>query len=266
MPAAIADAFRRHRQREDELAGLDETTRAPRPLWPCPRPRRGHRRPPTTRPEAADLELTDDIDGAEQKAERRLARTLEELSVLFEEAAELASRGTTYFEHEWGAKRIAKSIVAELQETLSRLPISYQEIHPDVEWSLVRGMRNRVVHQYQDTDDEILWRVIVASIPQMKESLGLQLRSVLDELAFDKTVRHCDVAVHPIAAGPQAPDATSAGSQPRWHRHPVVWRTCPAWQRPTASSSTWTTGTMHPRTSTPSTATTRPKSPSTTEP
>lgn len=127
---------------------------------------------PTARPEATEIELTD-VDEAEQKAEQRLARTLEELLVLFEEAAELAARGRTYFENEWGAKRIAKNIITELQETLSRLPISYQHRHPGVEWSLVRRMRNRVVHEYQDADDEIVWRVIVVSIPQMKESLGL---------------------------------------------------------------------------------------------
>lgn len=127
---------------------------------------------PTTRPEVTEIELSD-IDETEQKKERRLARTLDELSILFEEAAELASRGRAYFESEWGAKRIAKNIITELQETLSRLPISYQERHPDVEWTLARGMRNRVMHEYQDTDDEIVWRAIVVSIPKMKKSLGL---------------------------------------------------------------------------------------------
>ncbi|MDA8316185.1 MAG: DUF86 domain-containing protein [Actinomycetota bacterium] len=127
---------------------------------------------PTTRPETTGIELTG-VDEVQQKAEQRLALTMKELSVLFEDATELASRGRSYFEGEWGAKRIAKNIIAELQETLSRLPLSYQEHHPDVEWALARRMRNRVVHEYQNTDDEIVWTVIVASIPQIKRSLGL---------------------------------------------------------------------------------------------
>ena len=127
---------------------------------------------PAVRPGAIAVELTE-AEEVEQKAEWRLARTLEELIILFDEAKELASRGKPYFEKEWGGKRVAKDIITELQETLSRLPISYRERYPDIEWALVRGMRNRVVHEDQDTDDEIVWKVIVASIPEMRDSLGL---------------------------------------------------------------------------------------------
>ena len=131
---------------------------------------------PTVRPEATGIELTDDemvIDPAEQKREERLPLTIAELGLLCDDAAKLAAKGREHFDTEWEAKRAAKNIITELQETMSRLPISYRELHSDVEWALARGIRNRVVHEYQDTNDEIVWKVIVVSIPQMRESLGI---------------------------------------------------------------------------------------------
>ena len=143
-------------------------------------PRRGRgpaggRFVPTTRPEATGLHLTDEllIDPAEQKREERLPRTIAELGMLCEDAAKLAARGRTSFDTDWIAKRAGKNIVTELQETLSRLPVSYQDGHQDVEWSLIRGMRNRVVHEYQDADDEAVWKVISLEIPQMRKQLGI---------------------------------------------------------------------------------------------
>ena len=142
-----------------------------RPRWPG-----GGQFSRATHPEATGIELTDDdeaIDHAEQKREARLARTIAELVVLCDDAAELASRGRASFDTDWLAKRAAKNIITELQETLSRLPLSYRERHPDMEWALARGMTNRVVHEYQDTDDELLWMVIVGSIPQMRRQLDI---------------------------------------------------------------------------------------------
>lgn len=130
---------------------------------------------PTARPDATGIELTDEmvIDPAEQKREERLPRTIAELRLLCDDAAKLAAKGREHFDTEWEAKRAAKNIVTELQETLSRLPASYQEGHQNVEWSLIRGMRNRVVHEYQDIDDEAVWKVIDFEIPHMMRTLGL---------------------------------------------------------------------------------------------
>jgi len=93
--------------------------------------------------------------------------------VLFGDAAVLAARGRASFSASWVAKRAAKNIITELQETLSRLPLSFRELHPDVEWALARGTRNRVVHAYQDVDDELLWEVVSVSVPHMRKQLGI---------------------------------------------------------------------------------------------
>ena len=130
---------------------------------------------PSRRPEATGIEITDGeaIDPIEQKRQERLPQTVAELRVLCDDATKLTARGRTYFDTDWGARRIGKNIVTEVGETATRLPASYRADHPEIEWAFISGMRNRVVHEYQDTDYGAVWDAIAIDIPQMKESLGL---------------------------------------------------------------------------------------------
>ena len=130
---------------------------------------------PSRRPEATGIEITDGeaIDPTEQKRQERLPQTVAELRVLCDDATKLAARGRAYFDTDWGARRIGKNIVTEVGETATRLPASYRADHPEIEWAFISGMRNRVVHEYQDTDYGAVWDAIAIDIPQMKESLGL---------------------------------------------------------------------------------------------
>lgn len=130
---------------------------------------------PTRRPDATGIELTDGeaIDPTEHKREARLVHTLAELGVLCDDAAKLAARGRTHFDSDWGAKRIGKNIVTEVGETATRLPASYRADHPEIEWAVISGMRNRVVHAYQDTDYGAVWDAIEVDIPELQRKLGL---------------------------------------------------------------------------------------------
>ena len=40
--------------------------------------------------------------------------------------------------------------------------------HPQIPWKLMKGLRNRLIHQYFDVDYEILWQVIKVEIPEVK--------------------------------------------------------------------------------------------------
>ena len=47
-----------------------------------------------------------------------------------------------------------------LGEALSHVPIDIQSENPDVPWRDIRGMRNRVAHDYLRTDREMMWQTI----------------------------------------------------------------------------------------------------------
>lgn len=125
-------------------------------------------------PEADDAHLADpDADLAEQRSEVRLAYTLAELTVCFDDGAELVAMGKEHFDESWMARRAARNIVAEFAETARRLPLRYRDEHRDVRWRDAIGMRNRIVHAYEHTDHEVVWAVLADVFPSTRDALGI---------------------------------------------------------------------------------------------
>jgi uncharacterized protein with HEPN domain len=85
----------------------------------------------------------------------------------------LVADGKDFYDSNWMAKRAAKNIVTEFAETASRLPESFKGQYPTVPWPEIRGLRNRVVHNYEATDAEIVWRVLSVEFVVIRDQLGL---------------------------------------------------------------------------------------------
>ena len=56
-------------------------------------------------------------------------------------------------------------------EAANRLPEEFKDEHSDIEWHLIRGFRNRIVHDYSGIDYEIVWRIKETFLPGMIERL-----------------------------------------------------------------------------------------------
>ena len=56
-------------------------------------------------------------------------------------------------------------------EAVSRVPDGVQETHPEVPWSLMRAMRNRLVHVYFEVDPRLVWDTIQNDLPALVEPL-----------------------------------------------------------------------------------------------
>ena len=56
-------------------------------------------------------------------------------------------------------------------EAVSRVPDDVQEAHPEVPWSLMRAMRNRLVHIYFEVDPQLVWDTIQNDLPSLIEPL-----------------------------------------------------------------------------------------------
>lgn len=52
-----------------------------------------------------------------------------------------------------------------LSESAQRLSDVFKDAHPEVSWSRIAGMRNRLVHAYLDIDLDIVWNTIVIDLP-----------------------------------------------------------------------------------------------------
>jgi uncharacterized protein with HEPN domain len=70
-------------------------------------------------------------------------------------------------------RRIARSLAVDLSTAADRLPESFRDAHPEINWRGVRGLRNVIARDYQSTDDEILWEVLASRFPQILRMLGI---------------------------------------------------------------------------------------------
>ena len=59
-------------------------------------------------------------------------------------------------------------------EVATKLVQKFPEItttHPDIPWNNIRGMRNRIAHEYFDLDLNVIWKTIHTAIPDLKTHL-----------------------------------------------------------------------------------------------
>jgi len=56
-------------------------------------------------------------------------------------------------------------------EAANQLPDDIEEKYPEIPWSLMRAMRNRLVHVYFAVDPKLLWDTIQNDLPALVRSL-----------------------------------------------------------------------------------------------
>jgi len=67
-------------------------------------------------------------------------------------------------------KAVALDIVV-IGEAAGRIADDFTQAHSEIAWSLMRGMRNRLVHDYFGMDPEIIWDTIQNDLPPLIEPL-----------------------------------------------------------------------------------------------
>ena len=57
-------------------------------------------------------------------------------------------------------------------EAANRLPDDFKEKHSSVEWYKVVGLRNRIIHEYFGIDLQIIWQIVHADLPSLRQTLS----------------------------------------------------------------------------------------------
>ncbi|MHB8743849.1 MAG: HepT-like ribonuclease domain-containing protein [Sulfuricaulis sp.] len=52
-------------------------------------------------------------------------------------------------------------------EAVKRLTENFRNTHPEIPWKHVAGMRDVLIHQYDDVDLEEVWRTIQIEVPKL---------------------------------------------------------------------------------------------------
>lgn len=63
-------------------------------------------------------------------------------------------------------------VLGQIGELAKELGLDAQEAHPGIPWKAIRGMRNKIVHDYENLDFIILWETITVDLPELLAQIG----------------------------------------------------------------------------------------------
>lgn len=66
---------------------------------------------------------------------------------------------------------IARNILT-IGEAANHIPKEVKAKNPNVAWNEIKGMRNKIVHEYFGVDVEILWKTVKEDIPVFKKQIS----------------------------------------------------------------------------------------------
>lgn len=72
--------------------------------------------------------------------------------------------------------QIQDSVIRRLEiigEAAGRVSRKFRDAHPEIQWSRIRGLRNRMIHGYDDIDMDIVWDTVERDIPRLIEIIEL---------------------------------------------------------------------------------------------
>ena len=59
----------------------------------------------------------------------------------------------------------------QISENSEKLTEKFKEEHNDIQWRAMKGLRNRIVHEYGAVDLTIIYDTLLKDIPKLKDSI-----------------------------------------------------------------------------------------------
>lgn len=61
--------------------------------------------------------------------------------------------------------------LAQLGEASHKVSDEYVQLHPELVWNELYGLRNRLVHDYQGVNLNLVWEIITEDLPKLEAQL-----------------------------------------------------------------------------------------------
>jgi uncharacterized protein with HEPN domain len=62
-------------------------------------------------------------------------------------------------------------LVQVIGEAAQQVSKEFQSAHPQIPWREIIGMRHRIVHDYLNVDEDVVWEVVHSDLPQLTSIL-----------------------------------------------------------------------------------------------
>ncbi len=87
-------------------------------------------------------------------------------------AAKIAGVHREGFDKDENLRLALAHLLQTIGEAARRVSGEYREAHPEIPWSGIVGMRHKVVHDYMDVDEDVVWKTAVEEIPRLIAALA----------------------------------------------------------------------------------------------
>ena len=74
--------------------------------------------------------------------------------------------------------------VSQIGELAKDISAATQEGYSNIPWKSIRGMRNKIVHDYENIDLAVLWGTITKSLPELVNQIGGILRHETEKTIY----------------------------------------------------------------------------------
>lgn len=62
--------------------------------------------------------------------------------------------------------------LSQLGELCRMVDASFSQMHPEIPWREMYGLRNRIVHDYEGVNLRLVWEIISEDIPALRDRLA----------------------------------------------------------------------------------------------
>lgn len=107
--------------------------------------------------------------------DERAAEHLLYIDATLVEIGHLAARGRQAYDADIAVARACQYNIIRLAADLERLGQSWLTAHPSVPWHLIKGMRNRIAHNYWTVDDDVVWDAVSQHAPELHSALSEEI-------------------------------------------------------------------------------------------
>lgn len=61
--------------------------------------------------------------------------------------------------------------LGQMGELVNHLEKDFTDAHPDIPWRYLYGLRNRIVHDYEGVNLQLIWEIIHDDLPRLRDQL-----------------------------------------------------------------------------------------------